>query len=263
VKLDWKLVSAFATGVGLACGIVYFSVKPAVIVPEPVRQPAPAPKLAARQPVPAPKAPIPPGPPVKVATRVHVPIREKPSPMPPPARHENLAIARYEPPPVFQAAAPKPAENIPAENVALPAQPPVQPKEETHAAPRVTLSAGSLLFVRLDQGLSSALNRPGDSFEATLTQPLVVDDWVIAERDAHVEGRVTDIAQSAQAAHLEISIVHVALSDGQRVSVHTEAYVRDGRPAFGIFVRKPAEISAGSRLSFRVLDPITITEHLN
>lgn len=259
MKSDWKLVSAFATGAVLACGIVYFSVKPAVIAPEavhPVQTPA---KPEAPKRVVADRAVIPPAP--RVVKTVHVPIREKPSPMPPPVRREKPAIARYEPPLVPPS---KPVENVPAQNVSLPAQPLSAPKVETRVAPTVTLTAGSLLFVRLGEALSSALNRPGDSFDATLTQPLVVDDWVIAERGARAEGRVVDIAQPAQgAARLEISIERVVLSDGQRVSIHTEAYARDGWAKFGIFGRRPAEIPADSRLTFRILDPITITERVN
>jgi hypothetical protein len=250
VKLDRKLVSAFAAGIVLACGIVYFSVKPAVIVPQPVRPPAPTPKARPSTRI----AEAPPVLAVKVPKPAHVPIREKPSPMPPPVRHEQPAIAPYEPPSV---AASKPIENVPAQNVSLPAQPPAAPKAETRVAPTVTVTSGTVLAVRLGQMLSSARDRPGDSFYATLTQPLVVDGWVIAERGARVEGRIVDMGQSVQgAAHLGISMIRVALSDGQILRLHTDSYtVASGLQA--------AEIPVQSRLTFRVLEPITITERLN
>lgn len=271
MKLDWKLVSAFAIGALLACGIVYFSVKPAAIAPEPLRPvPAPAkPEAPKREIAAQPKTPPAPVPAKHAAEPIHVPIREKPSPMPPPVRHEQQVVARYQPPPAPVAAAPapvaplppapRPVENVPAQNVSLPVQQTAQPKPQAPVAPSVTLTAGSLLFVRLGQTLSSELNALGDSFFATLTQPLVVDGWVIAERGARVEGRVVDMNKS----RLEISLVRVALSDHQQVSIHTEGYARDGAAAFGIFGRKPAEIPADSRLTFRVLDPITITERVN
>lgn len=257
MKLDWKLVSAFGAGAVLACGIVYFSVKPAVIAPEAVRRPAPAPKTRTVTSLPVARAKVPTAP--LLAPPVEVPIREKPSPMPPPVRHDKPAIARYEPLP---APASKPVENVPAENVSLPAQPPVQPKVETHVAPTVTLTSGTVLAVRLAQTLSSARNQPGDSFVAILTQPLVVGEWVIAERGARAEGRVVEIAQSAQgAAQMQVSIDRVALSDGQTLRVRTEPYA--ATVSNGIFFRKAAEIPEESRLTFRVLDPITVTERVS
>jgi hypothetical protein len=290
VKLNWKLVSAFSAGAILASGIVYFSVKPVAVVPEApeaVQVAAPKPEV---HPVPAPKPPvvarvkIPPAPAERQPE--HLPIREKPSPMPPPVLREKPVIAKVQPPPAPVIAPPAPAappppvvetpvatpapvappspkaaENVAAKNVLLPA-----PKPEPHAAPSVTLTPGTLLFARIGQWLSSALNQPGDSFVATLTQPLIADDWVIAERGARLEGRVVDATQAGRikgVGHLEISVVRVALSDGQNVRIHTEPYMRDGSAAFGIFARKPAEIPIESRLTFRILDPITITERVN
>lgn len=255
MKLDWKLASAFATGAVLACGIVYFSVKPAVIVPEIARRPAP--RAQAVTPAPIAKAEIPPATPPRVAKALHVPIREKPSPMPPPVKHEKPAIVARVPETPPQPLS-KPVENVPAQNVSLPAL----PKVETRPAPTVTLTPGTVLAVRLGQTLSSARNQSGDSFFATLTQPLVVDGWVIAERGARAEGRVVDLAQAVQGgSRMEISIVRVALSDGQTLRVHTQPYAAS--VSSGVFFRKAAEIPVESRLTFRVLDPITITERIN
>lgn len=262
MRLDPKLASAFTGGAILACGIVYFSVKPAVIVQVPAKSETPKRRVAAPTMLPPAAAPL-------AVRPERVPIREKPSPMPPPVRHETPAVARYQPPPVASRApeptpppAPRPLENAAAQNVSLPAQPSIQDKTDTRVTPTVTLPAGAVLAVRLGQTLSSAQNQPGDSFFATLTQPLVVDGWVIAERGARAEGRVVEIAQSTQgAAHLEISIVRVALSDGQTLRLHTEPYAAS--VSNRVFSRKAAEIPTESRLTFRVLDPITVTERVN
>src|SRR3954447_3523575 len=56
----------------------------------------------------------------------------------------------------------------------------------------VTVPAGTLLTVRVDDGLSTERTHTGDSFRATLDQALVLDGAVIAEKGARVEGRVTD-----------------------------------------------------------------------
>jgi hypothetical protein len=172
----------------------------------------------------------------------------------------------------------------------------------------VTLAAGTLLLVRIGETLSSTRNQAGDTFLATLTQPLVVDGWVIAERGARVEGRVLDATQAGRAkgaSHIEISIVRLATSDGQYVRVRTEPFVKAGASSTGtdaakigagaaigaiigaiagggkgaaigagaggaagagdvLLTRgKPVEIPVETRVSFKVLDSITITERLD
>ncbi|MGP0072959.1 MAG: hypothetical protein ACLPWF_13625 [Bryobacteraceae bacterium] len=228
--MKWKLVSAFATGALLASGIVYLAVRQPVSVEEPKRVTAvqPSASMSPPSPLPAPPRTIS----AVAARKPHPVVREKPSPMPPPIRREKpVAIAKYVPPPA------------PVQTVSLPPA-----KAEAPNAPSVTLAAGTLLPVRIGENLSSARNQPGDSFSATLTQPLVIDGWVIAERGARVEGRVVDKG----GAHLGISIVRLALSDGQNVPIHTELYVGN-----------VLEIPMETRVSFKVQDSLTITERLN
>ena len=52
MNMDWKLVSAFATGAVLASGIVYFAVKPDPVVRQdvPKQVAAPLPETRARTP---------------------------------------------------------------------------------------------------------------------------------------------------------------------------------------------------------------------
>ena len=193
-----------------------------------------------RPPVAAQFEPAPPtAPPVATENHpepVRVPVREKPSPMPPPVRHkQELVIAHNAPPPVEPQPEPAPApaapvapitpaapaapsapaqhESVPVQNVSLP--PPTQSAGniESRVPPSVILTAGTLLSVRIGETLSSARNQVGDTFLATLTQPLIVDGWVIAERGARVEGRVVDATPAGRvkgASHLGISIVRLA-----------------------------------------------------
>lgn len=185
--------------------------------------------------------------------------------MPPPVRHkQDLVIARnaaptappVEPRPEparapaapIAPAAPAQPENLPVQNVSLP--PPASPAANTEASapPSVTLAAGTLLSVRIGETLSSARNQVGDTFLATLTQPLVVDGWVIAERGARVEGRVVDAAQAGRVkgtSHLGISIVRLATSDGQYVRVRTESFVKDGASSTGT---DAAKVGAGAAI---------------
>jgi hypothetical protein len=255
LNMNWKLVAAFSTGAVLASGIVYFSVRPVDVPraeatrqsPEATRQQAPK-QLAAPPPVPeivaAPRVVPPP-------VHSRVPVREKPSPMPPPVRHKpDLVIARNVPPPAplpvepapraaevtpppppAPAAAPPPPENVPVQNVSLPA-----PNVEARVPHTVTLAAGTWLPIRIGETLSSARNQPGDTFLATLTAPLVIDGWVIAERGARVEGRVVDTTQAGRVkgvSHLGISIVRLATADRQNIRIRTEPYVKDGPTSTG------------------------------
>jgi len=86
------------------------------------------------------------------------------------------------------------------------------------------LASGTLLSARLNQALSSNQNRTGDSFTATLEQPVVVDGWVVARRGQTVEGRVVDAQKAGRVrgtSKLEIALTELTLVNGQRLPVHT------------------------------------------
>jgi hypothetical protein len=174
---------------------------------------------------------------------------------------------------------------VPVENVSLPAPaaaPTPEPNVEARVPHVVTLAAGMSLAVRIGETISSARNQPGDSFLATLTQPLVIDGFIIAERGARVEGSVVEAAPVGRgrgASHLAVSVVRLATADGQNIRIRTEPYTKDGPSpaamdaakvgggaAIGdvLLTRgKPAEIPVETRISFRVQDSITITERLD
>ena len=82
-------------------------------------------------------------------------------------------------------------------------------------------------------------------------RPLVVDGWVIAEKGSRLEGRVVEAPVDAEyASRLRIELVKLSTSDGQHVQIRTDPY-------------KSAEIPLESRISFRIVGPVTITERLN
>jgi hypothetical protein len=282
VNLDWKLVTAFATGAVLASGIVYVAVKPdavQVAAPQvvPPKQPAPVRTEIAAPTAPTapamPQAPVPQAP-VHAAERLLPrPVREKPSPMPPPIRREPvrhgqeavIALNATPPPPPAQPKPEPPAPSstlpasvaptvapveraqVPVQNVSLPG-PNAATANETRAPHTVTLAAGTMLPVRIGEKLSSARNQVGDIFLATLTQPLVIDGWVIAERGARVEGRIVDNIPAGRVkgvARLGISLVRLATADGQNIHVHTEPFVQDGPTSTGT---DAAKIGAGAAI---------------
>ena len=134
-------------------------------------------------------------------------------------------------PPAPEAGAAAPADSAPE------AVPPAHPEPENVTPPpppappephRVTLNAGTMIPVRLVDGLTSERNLPGDAFAATLDKELVADGFVIAERGARVEGRVVscDKGGLTKSASLAVELVRLSTSDGQTVSVRTDGFER-------------------------------------
>jgi len=334
VVMNPKLIGAFFTGAMIAAGIVYVAVRP-----DP-----PTPKLpmivAANTQAPVP-APPPLTSPVTVdVAAVPVPAkaaREKPSPLKPPVQHERPATVAQNREPALPTAPPPPPpaapmrEPINKERPAAdpapeavqypppPQQPPVTatpvedapnppPPSDVRAPHTITISAGTLLPVRIGETLSARNNEPGDTFLATLDQPLVIDGFVIAERGSRVEGRVVEAEATGRAkgySHIGIELVKISTSDGQHIRIRTAAYKKESNRNTGNDVAKvgviaaigaaigaaadggkgaavgagiggaagvadvmlsrgkPVEIPVETRLSFRIQDPVTITERLN
>ena len=123
---------------------------------------------------------------------------------------------------------------------ANPSEPPVQSPSQNNSAPAqtqgapaqpgavvppaLTMPAGTVISVRSTQWLSSDKNHPGDTFTATLDQPVVANGWVVARRGQTVLGRV-DAAQKANegngVSRLGVEITELTLVDGEQVSVST------------------------------------------
>jgi hypothetical protein len=100
----------------------------------------------------------------------------------------------------------------------------------------VTLTAGTLLPVRLIETISSDRNHPGDTFTASLDEPLVVDGFVIAERGSRVEGRVIDTTQAGRVkglASLGLALTRLTTSDGQNIEISTDSFTKQGPTSKG------------------------------
>jgi hypothetical protein len=92
-------------------------------------------------------------------------------------------------------------------------------------APRTfTLAAGTVLAIRTEHALSTETVVSGDTFQASLTAPIVDGDWVVAKEGAEVEGLVVAATKGGKVkgrAELEVAIKAITLADGQRVPVTT------------------------------------------
>ncbi|HET7322087.1 MAG TPA: hypothetical protein VFI96_06305 [Longimicrobiaceae bacterium] len=112
---------------------------------------------------------------------------EAPAPKPAPQRAEPVRRSPPPPTPRRTAPAPEPEPN--------PAPAPVRPQRVTHTAP-----AGTMFAVRIDQEISTKSYQPGQTFTATLTEPLVASDGsTVIPAGATVRGRVTQAEESGRA----------------------------------------------------------------
>jgi hypothetical protein len=88
----------------------------------------------------------------------------------------------------------------------------------------LTIPAGTVVRVRVDEWLSSDRNLVGDSFSAVLDQPIVVAGWVVARRGQAQTGRVSAVKKGrvGGTSELGVELPELTLVDGQRVQLQTE-----------------------------------------
>ena len=87
------------------------------------------------------------------------------------------------------------------------------------------------IHVTLDQALATNQTRPGDHFDATVSEPVVVDGKVVIPQGAHADGLVVDARQSGRfvgRARLQLALQDVAV-DGQTYDIRTISHPRIGR----------------------------------
>ncbi|MCC6389491.1 MAG: hypothetical protein IT167_02725 [Bryobacterales bacterium] len=234
-----KTIVAFIAGAVLAGGIAFFALrKTGSSEPEQtaaVTQPAqpPAAQEAPPQPAAPPPSPIRSHEPAPVSRPVRV-TKKQPAPSPDnvpsipekPAESTPAPAALATPQPAPPIAQTPPEPPTPHPQILRPETPPTPPEPN-----RVTLIAGTLIPVRLAQTLSSDRVQTGQTFQATLDQPLIVDGFVIAERGARVEGRVAEAEEAGRVkgvSHLALELTRINTSDGQRVTISTSPYAREG-----------------------------------
>jgi hypothetical protein len=89
----------------------------------------------------------------------------------------------------------------------------------------LTLPVGTTIVGELSQYLSSHENHPGDQFIMTLTQPLVVNGWVVARVGQVANGQVTVANKGGRGkgpSELGIELTELILVDGQQVPIITQ-----------------------------------------
>jgi hypothetical protein len=133
------------------------------------------------------------------------PPRAEPAPTPAPQQKRRPAPRKT---PVYQAEKTSPAappEAVPSRpgNSSEVAVPPVRseaaPVPYTPPAPRyVVIPSGTVVGIRLQDPLDTAVNKAGDSFRGLLEKDLVVDGNVVAPRGAVLVGKLARVERSGR-----------------------------------------------------------------
>lgn len=95
----------------------------------------------------------------------------------------------------------------------------------TPAPPRsVTLEAGTALKVRTTSTISTKSHKAGDTFAASLEEPLVQGRFVIAPKGSTVEGKILESDPGGRVsgvAHITVALDSVETADGKTLSLTT------------------------------------------
>jgi hypothetical protein len=95
----------------------------------------------------------------------------------------------------------------------------------------LTIPAGTILRVRINEYLSSDRSQVGDRVTATLQQPIVVNGYVVARRGQTLAGQV-EVAQKAGrvtgTSQLGVELTDLILVDGQQRPILTELWKGTG-----------------------------------
>jgi hypothetical protein len=91
----------------------------------------------------------------------------------------------------------------------------------------LTLPAGTVVRVRIDEWLSTDRNLVDDSFSAVLDQPIVVNGWVVARRGQAQTGHVSLVKKGGRgggASQLGVDLPELTLVDGQQLPLQTQLF---------------------------------------
>src|SRR4029077_15074322 len=94
----------------------------------------------------------------------------------------------------------------------------------------VMLPERTAIHVTLDQALATNQSRPGDHFDATVSEPVVVNGKTVIPQGAHAEGLVVDARQSGRLkgrARLELAL-ETGAGKGHDYDVRTNSHPRIG-----------------------------------
>ncbi len=147
---------------------------------------------------------------------------------PAPARHKSTAakssgLRRSSQPATYSDnSGPDVATNTPPPQPAAPVVPPPPAK--------VTIPSGTVISIRLNDGLDSATATPGQMFHGSLASPIMIEDNVVVPQNADVEGRVADqksAGRFAGGSNLALELTNLVVN-GKTYPLHTNVWAKQG-----------------------------------
>jgi len=145
----------------------------------------------------------------------------------------GLALAQSAPPAAAQQDPTQPVARSDAYGQPQRPTPPPAARPAYGLPAQVTLKPGTFVTIRINEGLASNRNQPGDTFTGVLEQPVVVDSVVIANRGQSVWGRVAEADKVKGVSRLGVELTSLTLADGSQVSIHSQMVSRRGPTAPG------------------------------
>ena len=100
----------------------------------------------------------------------------------------------------------------------------------------LTIPAGTILLIRMNDFLSTDHNKIGDQFTAVLDQPLVVNGWVVARRGQVLVGQVKEVRKAGRikgTSELGVELTDMTVVDGHQVPILTELWKGSGGTSHG------------------------------
>lgn len=165
---------------------------------------------------------------------------ERPAPQPEPAETEEIAPAP-EPEPEMAEPASEPEEEMRAE----------EPRPEP-----ATVEAGTVFPVELQETLSSASSRPGETFRARITRDVRQDGRVVIPAGSEVVGEVTEavpLRKVGGRAKLAVRFTDLVLPSGPPVPIKA-SFVGQGKSETGRDAATIGGAAAGGAILGRVLN---------
>ncbi len=102
--------------------------------------------------------------------------------------------------------------------------------------PALTIPAGTVIIMRLNEPLSSDHSQIGDQFSGVLEQPIVVNGWVVARRGQVVMGQVKSAKKAGRVkgqSELGIELTDLTLVNGEQAPVLTALWQASGGTTHG------------------------------
>ena len=165
-------------------------------------------------------------PPAPVPAAQAFPPAEEPKPVPSVKPHHSRKPAPDSAASTVDnsASATPPAPPAPAAPATPPPPPPPPPPQ------KVSIPSGTALAVRLVDPIDSEKNQAGDTFHATLNNPITIDGQVVVPSGSDVTGHLADVKSAGKFAGQSLVALQLdsLSSGGQTYNIQTDQFKKEG-----------------------------------